>query len=77
VFEIASVVHQQVEVAEILADTLCRRSNRSRIRHVDLNSDRTGPYLLHRGSPRSKLREPTNTVRPCATSSFATWRPTP
>ena len=31
-----------------------------------------GPISLAAASPRSKLRDPTSTVKPCATSSFAT-----
>ena len=46
VFEIRSVIDQQVEAAKLLVDTLCRSGDRSLIRHVDLKGDGARTNLL-------------------------------
>ena len=66
------VIDEQVETAVLLADTFRRGGDRDPIRHVKLERDGARSDLRAAASPRSKLRDPSSTVRPFATSSFAT-----
>jgi hypothetical protein len=69
--KVFGVVHEHVQTAELVPDALCRSGDGGLIRDVELEGAGVRSDALRGRFPILEVRDPTSTVKPCATRSFA------